>query len=107
MLHANHPHHKDFGRYSKALWRAVPHADAPDAAAEAAGRAIDVDSTWAEVRAAFAPCRTSGEPLVNSASSAESPFGTTFFHAYERQGAVFEVMQNDRIATMSFFSAHM
>ena len=98
VLHANHPHHKDFGRYSKALWRARAAPDAP---------AIDVDSTWAEVRAALAPARPSGEPLVNSASSADSPFGTTFFHAYESQGAVFEVMQNDRVATMAFFPAHM
>ena len=107
VLHANYPHHKDFGRYSKALWRAVPHPDAPEGAAAAAAAVVDVDSTWSEVRAAFVPCRTSGEPLVNSASSAESPFGTTFFHAYERQCVVFEVMQNDRIATMSFFPAHM
>jgi len=101
VLHSNFPHHKDFGRYSKSIWRSVV---CPLGAEEEAGREINVDFTWPEIRAAFAPCETSGEPLVNSASSAESPFGTTFYHAYEQYCTIFEVTGNDFIASLTFFS---
>ena len=97
VLHSNYPHHKDFGRYAKSLWHASTALGAREAPT------IDVDATWSTAKRAFLPCTTSGEPLVNSASRAESPFGTTFFHAYEQHRAIFEVMQNDRIATLSIF----
>ena len=101
VLHANFPHHKDFGRYSKSIWTSEI---CPLGVEGAAGRKISVDSSWPEVQAAFAPCETSGEPLVNSASSAESPFGTTFYHAYDQYCAIFEVTGNDIIASLTFFS---
>jgi len=104
VLHANYPHHKDFGRYSKSIWRlSVPQTLPEGVSEDDANREVNVDSTWTEVKSAFAPSETSGQPLVNSASSAESPFGTTYFHAYEEQCVIFEVMQNDFIASLSFF----
>jgi len=53
ILHTNYPHHKDFGRYSKSIWRATIPQMAQN---RDVNRNINADSTWTEVKAAFSPC---------------------------------------------------
>jgi len=122
ILHTNFPSHQEFNLYVKCNFRIRienPNqiqtksendskknslhtsniSNLKETAHEKAIEAIHPDSKWSDIQRILGP---TGKPVVQNRGSNTNPFGATLFYGY--QGIIFEVMQNQHIASVCLFS---
>lgn len=63
------------------------------------GKVVSGDTKWSEARELMGPC---GRPMVHNPKNDCNQFGSTLFYAYD--GILFEIMDNDHIASVTLFA---
>jgi len=113
ILHTNFPSHHEFNRYVKCNFR-IKVSENSEPLDEEEGvleskkvkqvkktsYTITPDSKWSEIQQVLG---SPGKPVVHNKGSNANPFGPTLFYGYK--GIIFEVMQNNYIASVCIFAS--
>lgn len=91
VFHSNQPGHRDFNQYHKCMFEI----------AVKDGKLIGSESLWGEVESILGK-PIGGRPVINSAQSATSPFGSTKYYGFEH-GLIVEVMDNGQLASVIMY----
>jgi len=123
ILHTNFPSHYEFNQYVKCNFRitiddqlralvnstTIPQQNSnppgsSNSNSEISQRGttpshvITPDTKWPDIQRLLGPC---GKPVIHNRGSNANPFGPTLFYGYK--GIIFEVMQNQHIASVCLF----